>query len=77
MSEIVVKNAQHYDLRERKAEFKKNDVKTVCNGTETLTFLGPKIWKIVPDYRLHKKSNSPEDFKLKMNLRNPENCPCR
>ena len=68
MSEIVVKNAQHYDLRERKAEFKRDDVKTVYNGTETSTFLRPKIWKIVPDCRLHKKSNSRKNFKLKMNL---------
>ena len=22
----------------------------VYNGTETLTFLGPRIWEIVPDY---------------------------
>ena len=33
------------------------------NGTETLTFLGPRIWEIVPDYI--KKSNSFEEFKLK------------
>ena len=45
MNEIFVENAQHYyDLR------KKNLYKTVYNGTETLTFLGPRIWKIVPDY---------------------------
>ena len=42
--------AQHYyDLR-KKTEFKRNKVKTVYNGTETLTFLGPRIWEIVPDY---------------------------
>ena len=33
------------------------------NGTETLTFLGPRIWEIVPHYI--KKSNSFEKFKLK------------
>ena len=50
MNEIFVKNAQHYyDLR-KKTEFKRKKVKTVYNGTETLTFLGPRIWEIVPDY---------------------------
>ena len=50
MNKIFVENAQHYyDLR-KKAEFKRTNVKTVYNGTETLTFLGPRIWKIVPDY---------------------------
>ena len=72
MNEIFVENAQHYyDLR-KKNEFKRNNVKTVYNGTETLTFLGPRIWEIVPDYI--KKSNSFEEFKLKINLWNPENC---
>ena len=47
MNKIFVENAQHYyDLR-KKAEFKRNNVKTVYNGTETLTFLGPRIWEIV------------------------------
>ena len=44
-----MKNAQHHDLRE-KTEFKTNNVKTVYNGIETLTFLGPRIWEIVPNY---------------------------
>ena len=47
----------------------------VYNGTETLTFLGLRIWEIVPDYL--KKSDSFEEFKLKIKLWNPENCPCR
>ena len=56
MNEIFVGNAQHYyDLR-KKTGFKRNNVKTVYNGTETLTFLGPRIWEIVPD--CIKKSNS-------------------
>ena len=28
----------------------KNNVKTVYDGTETLTFLGSRIYEIVPDY---------------------------
>ena len=49
MNKIFMKNAQHHDLRE-KTEFKTNNVKTVYNGIETLTFLGPRIWEIVPNY---------------------------
>ena len=45
------------------------------NGTETLTFLGPRIWGIVLDYI--QKSNSLEEFKLKIKLWNTENFPCR
>ena len=35
---------------EKKTELKRNNVKTVYNGTGTLTFLRPRIWEIVPDY---------------------------
>ena len=55
-------------------EFKRSNVKTVYSGTETLTFLGPRIWEIVPDYI--KKSNSFEDSKFKIKLWSLENCPC-
>ena len=49
MNEIFVENTQHYyDLR-NKTEFKRNNIKTVYNGTETLTLLGPRIWEIAPD----------------------------
>ena len=40
MKEIFVENAQHYYELRKKTEFKENNVKTVYNGTETLTFLG-------------------------------------
>ena len=46
MNEIFVENSQHYyDLR-KKTEFKRSNVKTVYKGTETLTFLGPRIWEL-------------------------------
>ena len=67
MNDIFVENAQHYyDLR-KKTEFKRNNVKTVYNGTETLTFLGSRIGEFVRDYI--KKSNSFEEFKLKITFR--------
>ena len=75
MNEIFAENVKyHCDLR-KETKFKRNNVKTVYNETETLTFLGPRIWKIVPDYV--KKSNSFEEFKLKIKLWNPQNCPFR
>ena len=54
MREIFVENAQHcYEFR-KKSEFKRNNVKTVYNETETLTFLGPRTWEIVLDYIIKK-----------------------
>ena len=75
MNEIFVKNVQHYYALRKKTEFNRNSVKTVYNGTETLTFLRPRIWEIVPDYI--EESSSFHEFKLNIKLWNPENCQCR
>ena len=57
---------QHYYNLRKKTKFKRNNIKTVDSGTETLTFLGPRIWEIVPDHI--KKSNTFQEFKLKIKL---------
>ena len=46
MNEISVENEQHYYDSRKKTEFNGNNVKTVYNGTKTLTSLGPRIWKL-------------------------------
>ena len=52
-----------------------NNVKTVYNGTETLTFQDLELGKLCQT--TSKKVTSFEEFKLKIKLWNPENCPCR
>ena len=55
--------------------FMTRSVRTVYNGTETLSYLGPKIWLIIPiDI---KDSMSLGEFKRKIRLWKPTNCPCR
>ena len=39
-------NPSVYNLRN--SEFKTENVKTVHYSTESLSFLGPRIWKLVP-----------------------------
>ena len=41
-------------------------------GTETTSYLAPKLWSIVPE--IIKNSKSLEPFQLKMRMRK---CPCR
>ena len=55
--------------------FVTNNVRTVNNGTETLSYLGPKIWLILPDDI--KMSNSLTEFKNKVRHWKPKGCPCR
>ena len=49
--------------------------KTVWYGTESLSYLAPKIWDIVPDDI--KDSNSLPTFKSKIKQWIPSSCPCR
>ena len=50
-------------------------IKTVRYGTETITYLDPKIWSIIPDEI--RESASSETFLQKTKLWKPNICPCR
>ena len=63
-----------YDLR-NKNPFQSANVNTVYNGTETLSFRGPKTWALVPENI--KSSNSLIDFKNKIKNWKPIGCTCR
>ena len=47
LSETFVSKASSYSLR-RNDTFEKRKVHSVYHGTESLSFLGPKIWDLVP-----------------------------
>ena len=68
------RNEQHYDLR-KNSQFTIPPIRTVYHGSESISFVGPKIWNILPD-RL-KNVNTIEAFKMQIKKWNPENCPCR
>ena len=57
------KNEHHCDLR-NSAQFTIPPMKPVYHGSESISFLGPKIWNILPD-RL-KFANSTEVFKMQI-----------
>ena len=69
------RNEQHCDLR-KNSQFTIPPIRTVYHGSESISFLGPKIWNILPD-RL-KNVNSIEAFKIQIKKKwKHENCPCR
>ena len=57
------------------SEFKSECVKTVHYGTETVSYLGPKIWSILPQE--YKNIDNLCEFKNKIKSWVPQNCPCR
>ena len=59
----------------KNSQFNIPPIRTVHYGSESISFLGPKMWNILPD-RL-KNTNSIEAFKMKIKKWKPENCPCR
>ena len=62
-----------YNLRNRN-DFVIPRVHTVYHGTESITYLGPKIWDIVPEeIKQNKYLNS---FKESINKWTPIKCPC-
>ena len=69
-----LKDQSHYNLRYNFLFFRPL-VKSVYKGTESLSFLGPKVWDILPDtYNDMPDLNS---FKLALKRWRPVNCPCR
>ena len=68
------RNEIPYNLRHR-SQFHIPPVRTVFSGTESIKFLGPKIWEIIPDEM--KELESLWEFKREMKMWKPTSCPCR
>ena len=75
IEEFNLPNRQRrYELRNN-PDFAVPIVKSVQKGLESLSYLGPKILKLLP-----LEIKEPETFsqsKAKIKKWNPENCPCR
>ena len=48
MKEPFAPKMSFYDLRNNNS-FKRGRVKSVWHGTESVSYLGPKIWDLVPN----------------------------
>ena len=67
-----VKSSASYYLRDKNELYRRNP-KTVAYGTESVSFMAPKIWSIVPQEL--KNSQSLYSFKKGIGKGKP-NCPC-
>ena len=74
LRETSVSKTSSYNLR-RNDTFGKRKVHYVYHGTESLLFLGPKIWDLVPVEL--KQSETLYSFKLKIKNWVLLECPCR
>ena len=74
MNNIFADSTNPYNLRNAQ-EFGTTNVHTVHNGTETISFRGPKTWSLVPQEIKHSKSIN--EFKNKIKYWKPVGCTCR
>ena len=69
-----LKPPSNYNLRNL-PEFTVRPVKTVHFGLNSLAYLGPRIWELLPNNLKILESVAVFEFKIKGFI--PENCPCR
>ena len=74
LNEFFVPALYPYNLR-LKDVLQRRRVNSVRHGTESLSFLGPKIWDIIPENM--KQSETVEMFKTKIKRWIPVECPCK
>ena len=74
LRKIFASKTSSHNLR-RNDTFEKRQVHSVYHGTESLLFLGLKIWDLVPVEL--KQSESLYHFTLKIKNWVPSECPCR
>ena len=68
LSPLVITNL--FEQRDKQHCDLKNNVQFTIHWSESISFLGPKIWNII-SYRL-KNGNRTEAFKMQMKIWNPE-----
>ena len=74
VSDIFAQTAQRYNFRQNR-DFRIGSVKSVYHGSESISYLGPKICEISP--AKIKETNFPNSFKIEIRKRVPHSCPCR
>ena len=75
MGEVIpLKIRNEYDFRAPR-QFNSRKIKTVHYGNNSIAFLAPKIWAIVPNEI--KESSTIAQFQRKIKKWIPSDCPCR
>ena len=74
MKELFAPKMSPYDLRNNNS-FKRMRVNFVWHATESMSYLGPKIWDLVSNEIKESQSLDASKFKIKRWV--PEECPCR
>ena len=74
MKELFAPKLSPYDLRNNNS-LKRRRVNSFWHGTESVSYLGPKLWDLLPNEM--KESESLNGFKFKIKRWVPEGCLCK
>ena len=74
-TELFERRNEHLYNLKYNTECLQQFVNSAYCGTESISYLGPKIWSMVPD--TYKNIDSLYNFKKFIKKWKPENCPCR
>ena len=75
MNEVFkLRSTPHYNLRQT-SHFSTDPIHSIYKGTESATYLGPKICQQIPAEIKYK--NSHDGFKKEVEKWKPTECPCR
>ena len=74
MNDVFPESNNHVNLRHQPT-FKTFNVKSVYNGTETISFRGPQIWSIIPSNI--KNIETLSTFQSEIKKWKPVGCMCR
>ena len=75
MKEVFELKEPSYNLRSKGNHFVRGNVKTTHYGIQSIKYLAPKIWDLVPDQIEH--CGSLTKFKNFIKSWSPSDCPCR
>ena len=74
ITDIFARSLEYYNLRQNR-DFRICPIKSVYHGSESISYLGSKIWEIVP--AKIKETNSLNSFKIEIRKWVLQSCPCR
>ena len=75
MKEVLTMNDPAYYFRSESSHFKQRNFKTTKYGLQSISYLAPRIWDLIPTNI--KKSKTLQEFKTQIKSWYPDQCPCR
>jgi len=75
LTKEIFKHDENIKVNRKTPYFRSREINSVFHGSESLSFLGPKVWELIPDE--YRDIVDLSIFKEKIKQWRPTSCPCR